>query len=129
MAKLSDFPQAMAGIRTSLPPEQRSASYDRLALGYDWLVGNGLYNRLVWGCPKSAYRRHADTFLDRTGPGEILDFGCGSLVHRAELVLESIVRDLPPVYQTFYADTAARTCPNCGELHPGKEPPEGWVKL
>lgn len=83
MAKLSDFPQAMAGIRTSLPPEQRSASYDRLALGYDWLVGNGLYNRLVWGCPKSAYRRHADTFLDRTGPGEILDFGCGSLVFTA----------------------------------------------
>ena len=47
----------------------------------------------------------------------------------AELILESIVRDLPPVYETFYASEDARTCPNCGEVHPGKEPPEGWVAL
>lgn len=56
-------------------------------------------------------------------------FNCGGLVHRSELILESIVRDLPPVYQAFYADEAARTCKSCGEVHPGKEPPEGWVKL
>lgn len=56
-------------------------------------------------------------------------FNCGELVHRSELILESIVRDLPPVYQAFYADNQARTCKNCGEVHPGKEPPEGWVKL
>lgn len=56
-------------------------------------------------------------------------FDCGTLVHRAELILESIVRDLPPVYEAFYGDTLARTCPNCGVVHPGKEPPEGWVKL
>lgn len=56
-------------------------------------------------------------------------FECGHLVHRSELILESIVRDLPPVYETFYASQAARTCDNCGALHPGKEPPEGWVKL
>ncbi|WP_164661099.1 3-hydroxyanthranilate 3,4-dioxygenase [Tropicibacter sp. Alg240-R139] len=56
-------------------------------------------------------------------------FNCGDLVHRSELILESIVRDLPPVYQAFYADEQARTCKSCGEVHPGKEPPEGWVKL
>jgi len=56
-------------------------------------------------------------------------FGCGALVHRSEVVLQSIVRDLPPVYQAFYQDTQARTCPDCGELHPGKEPPAGWVTL
>ncbi|MCA8888876.1 MAG: 3-hydroxyanthranilate 3,4-dioxygenase [Parvularculaceae bacterium] len=56
-------------------------------------------------------------------------FGCGSLVHRVEVTLTSIVRDLPPLYEAFYADEKARTCPNCGELHPGKAPPEGWVKL
>ncbi len=56
-------------------------------------------------------------------------FDCGTLVHRAELILQSIVRDLPPVYDTFYADIGARTCPDCGVVHPGKEPPEGWVKL
>ena len=47
--------------------------------------------------------------------------GCSSL--------QSLVRDLPPLYEAFYADTAARTCPECGELHPGKEPPDGWVDL
>ncbi|MGE4324751.1 MAG: 3-hydroxyanthranilate 3,4-dioxygenase, partial [Pseudodonghicola sp.] len=56
-------------------------------------------------------------------------FDCNALVHRSETDLESIVDDLPPIYAAFYADEAARTCPNCGALHPGKEPPEGWVKL
>ncbi len=56
-------------------------------------------------------------------------FGCGTKVHRAELILESIVRDLPPVYEQFYKSTESRTCPSCGEIHPGKEPPEGWVTL
>ncbi|MCB1834240.1 MAG: hypothetical protein KDH19_12515, partial [Geminicoccaceae bacterium] len=49
-------------------------------------------------------------------------FECRHLVHRAELDLESIVEDLPPIYKAFYADEKARTCPNCGTLHPGKEP-------
>ena len=56
-------------------------------------------------------------------------FECGALVHRAELELTSIVDDLPPVYQGFYASEEKRTCPECGTLHPGKEPPEGWVTL
>jgi 3-hydroxyanthranilate 3,4-dioxygenase len=56
-------------------------------------------------------------------------FECGGLVHRDEVLLESIVRDLPPLYEKFYADEAARTCPDCGVLHPGKEPPEGWVSI
>lgn len=56
-------------------------------------------------------------------------FTCGALVHRAELMLTSIVDDLPPVYQAFYASEEARTCGACGAVHPGKEPPEGWVSL
>ncbi|MEM9633328.1 MAG: 3-hydroxyanthranilate 3,4-dioxygenase [Pseudomonadota bacterium] len=56
-------------------------------------------------------------------------FECQHLVHRAELDLESIVDDLPPVYQAFYASEEDRTCSNCGSVHPGKEPPEGWVTL
>lgn len=56
-------------------------------------------------------------------------FECTSLVHRAEVDLESIVDDLPPLYAKFYADEKLRTCPKCGTVHPGKHPPEGWVTL
>ncbi len=56
-------------------------------------------------------------------------FGCGALVSRIEVRLNSIVDDLPPLYDAFYNDPQRRTCPECGELHPGKAPPEGWVKL
>ena len=48
-------------------------------------------------------------------------------MHRVEVLLKSIVRDLPPLYQAFYDDEAARTCPDCGAMHPGKIPPDGWV--
>lgn len=47
---------------------------------------------------------------------------CGGLVKRFELQLESIVADLPPVYERFYATSdEERTCPDCGEVHPGRE--------
>ena len=56
-------------------------------------------------------------------------FECQGLVHRSEVDLESIVDDLPPIYAKFYANDQMRTCPNCGTMHPGKHPPEGWVSL
>jgi len=56
-------------------------------------------------------------------------FQCGGLVHRVEIGLTNIVRDLPPLFDTFYADRVARICPACGAVHPGKEPPEGWVRI
>jgi 3-hydroxyanthranilate 3,4-dioxygenase len=45
---------------------------------------------------------------------------CGHLVHRVEVQLKSIVKDLPPLFEAFYADRAARTCGSCGTVHPGK---------
>ncbi len=56
-------------------------------------------------------------------------FNCQSRVHRAEVDLESIVDDLPPIYAAFYASEDQRTCPQCGTVHPGKDAPEGWVTL
>ena len=56
-------------------------------------------------------------------------FNCSALVHRSEVLLKSIVDDIPKVYQAFYTDDQARTCQSCGALHPGKEPPEGWVTM
>jgi 3-hydroxyanthranilate 3,4-dioxygenase len=45
---------------------------------------------------------------------------CHHLVHEVELQVSSIVDDLPPVFQAFYDDEQARTCGNCGTVHPGK---------
>jgi 3-hydroxyanthranilate 3,4-dioxygenase len=53
-------------------------------------------------------------------------FECGALVHRVELKVEHLVRDLPPVYEAFFKDEKARTCKKCGAIHPGKKPPPGW---
>ena len=56
-------------------------------------------------------------------------FNCGTLVHRIEVRVTNIVTDLPPLYEAFYADTQARTCKSCGQIHPGKQPPAGWVTM
>jgi 3-hydroxyanthranilate 3,4-dioxygenase len=56
-------------------------------------------------------------------------FECQALVHRVELKVASLVKDLPPIYQAFYQDEQARTCKQCGAVHPGKTPPAGWVKI
>lgn len=46
---------------------------------------------------------------------------CNALVHRVDVQLKSIVRDLPPLFEAFYADPKKRTCSSCGELHPGRQ--------
>lgn len=47
---------------------------------------------------------------------------CGGLVSRHEVQLASIVEDLPRVYEAFYGGSdAQRTCPHCGEVHPGRD--------
>ena len=56
-------------------------------------------------------------------------FECGDTVHRVEVILNDIVADLPPLYEAFYASIENRTCKGCGTVHPGKEPPTGWVKM
>jgi 3-hydroxyanthranilate 3,4-dioxygenase len=56
-------------------------------------------------------------------------FNCGERVHRVEIAVKDIVKDLPPLYEAFYSDEKLRKCPNCGTIHPGKKPPEGWVAM
>jgi 3-hydroxyanthranilate 3,4-dioxygenase len=46
---------------------------------------------------------------------------CHHLVHRAEVKLKSIVRDLPPLFEQFYSNENLRKCKHCGTLHPGKQ--------
>jgi 3-hydroxyanthranilate 3,4-dioxygenase len=60
-------------------------------------------------------------------------FDCETRVHRIEVALadpSGIVDALPKIYDAFHDDKQARTCPECGKIHPGKgKPPEGWVVL
>jgi 3-hydroxyanthranilate 3,4-dioxygenase len=46
---------------------------------------------------------------------------CNALVHRVEVQLQSIVRDLPPLFARFYDDPSLRRCAACGAVHPGKD--------
>ncbi len=46
-----------------------------------------------------------------------------TMVHSVEAKILSIVKDLPVIYENFHKDIDARTCENCGELHPGKDKP------
>ena len=45
---------------------------------------------------------------------------CNHLVHRVEVVLKSIVEDLPPLFNAYYQNESGRKCSHCGAVHPGK---------
>jgi 3-hydroxyanthranilate 3,4-dioxygenase len=46
---------------------------------------------------------------------------CHQLIHRAEVRLKSIVKDLPPLFEHFYGNEELRRCKHCGTVHPGKQ--------
>ena len=64
--------------------------------------------------------------IERTRPEGVKDGfewycrECHRLLHRVEVQLKSIVRDLPPLFEKFYASEKLRTCAGCGAVHPGK---------
>jgi SAM-dependent methyltransferase len=59
-----------------------AADYDRNARIYDRLIGNRLYNRLVWGTSPQDYEDFATEAL-ASADGPFLDAGCGTLVFTA----------------------------------------------
>jgi 3-hydroxyanthranilate 3,4-dioxygenase len=46
---------------------------------------------------------------------------CHQLIHRAEVRLQSLVKDLPPIFEKFYSSEANRTCKHCGTVHPARQ--------
>jgi 3-hydroxyanthranilate 3,4-dioxygenase len=64
--------------------------------------------------------------IERQRPEGVIDafewycLECHQLLHRVELQLKDIVRDLPPLFDAFYASAAKRRCAACGTVHPGK---------
>ena len=74
-------------------------------------------------------QRQADTIglvIEMPRPEGTLDAfewycpNCHNLVHRAEVRLKNIVRDLPPIFEKFYGSDEGRRCKNCGTVHPGR---------
>lgn len=58
-------------------------------------------------------------------PGELDAFEwycerCDARVHRREVQVADLVRDLPPVFDEYYGDPALRECPSCGHRNPGR---------
>ena len=75
-------------------------------------------------------QRQADTIgvvVEMPRPDGVLDGfewycqTCHRLLHRAEVKLKSIVRDLPPLFEQFYSNENLRKCKHCGAVHPGKK--------
>ena len=66
--------------------------------------------------------------IERTRPGGATDgfewycAKCGTLVHRIDVQLASIVEDLPKAYNRFYeSPEGTRHCKGCGTVHPGRD--------
>ncbi len=82
-----------------LPPHVRHSPQrpeaDSIGLVIEYARPEGAVDGFEWFCPN-----------------------CHELVHRGEVQLTSIVRDLPVMFEAFYSSEEARTCPNCGTLHP-----------
>jgi 3-hydroxyanthranilate 3,4-dioxygenase len=129
-------------------PNQRTDYHDDpLEEFFFQLRGNMVLRILEDGRPKDIPIREGDVFLlpphvrhspqrpepgsaglviERQRPPGLIDGfewycpACNGLVHRVEVQLKSIVSDLPPLFEQFYASLKSRTCGNCGTVHPGK---------
>ena len=84
-----------------LPPRVRHSPQrpdpDSIGLVVEYSRSEGELDGFEWFCPE-----------------------CNTLLHRAEVQLASIVRDLPPLFDAFYEDEALRTCAQCGAVHPDR---------
>lgn len=81
----------------SMPHSPQRPEPGSLGLVFERIREPGTLEKFQWYCPS-----------------------CSSLVHEVELQVTDIVVDLPPVFDAFYADESARTCPSCGTVHPGR---------
>ncbi len=59
--------------------------YDQQAAGYDKLISNPLYNRIMWGNSPADYAAFLKLALTRHHEGLIADIGCGTLGFTAEV--------------------------------------------
>jgi len=77
------------GIFSPFRPGERESSYDKKVNAYDMVIGNALYNRLIWGNCPSRYAAFCREALTSAPNGVYLDAGCGSLVFTAREYAEA----------------------------------------
>lgn len=65
-------------------PDSFSAPYDNKARLYEWLVCKRWYNKFFWGTSPCDYRQFAAKSIFY-GKGNLLDIGCGGLIHTAAI--------------------------------------------
>ena len=78
-----------SGIYSAIEKENRISDYDEKVKGYDALIGNGIYNKIIWGNSVKNYHSFCQDALDTASDGVVLDAGCGSLVFTAEVYAKS----------------------------------------
>jgi len=97
---------------------------------YDMPIREGDVHLLPAGVRHSPQRPDPDSVglvvEYQRAPGELdgFEWACPAgahLGHRGEVQVQAIDRDLPPLFAAFHDDEDARTCPNCGHLHPGRD--------
>lgn len=72
-----------AGVLSADDRDTPGSRYDRQARTYDLVIGNRLYNRLVWGTSIASYAAFAAAAAADTD-GPLLDVGCGTAVFTAD---------------------------------------------
>lgn len=75
--------------------------YDRMDWFYDVVIGNALYNRLMWGYPISSLGELCSKALSGSSGEWVLDVGCGSLVFTAEVYAQNTSRPIALVDQSL----------------------------
>ncbi len=72
------------GIFSVIDEEKRKHDYDKKAIFYDKLVGNSIYNKVIWKNEISNYSNFCQKGISSRKTGWILDAGCGSLIFTAQ---------------------------------------------
>ncbi len=84
MIKELHLEEVGGGIYSVIDASERTADYDTKVGLYDALIGNPLYNRIIWGNWPKEYDRFCREALADSPKGVVLDAGCGSLVFTAD---------------------------------------------
>ncbi len=94
--------------------------YDRIGVFYDLIMGNSVYNRVMWGYSISSFGIVCPKVLSKPSEGWVLDVGCGSLVFTAKVYAS--VSDRPVILMdqsiAMLRKARARMVQLCGEFPP-----------